>query len=80
MEDMMGKSLVTLTASLAILSLASFVPAQAGGGATSAPSKYSNATRTANADQVRNYRHERAANIAITEFSSSSAQHAPSKR
>lgn len=72
----MLKSLATLTAALAILSLGSFVPAQAGGGGASAPSKYSNA-HVATVDQNR---HGRTANVAITEFSSSSAQHKAAKR
>jgi hypothetical protein len=80
MEGIMCKSLAMLAAALAILSLGSFVPAQAGGGATSAPSRYNNATRTASADQIQNRRHQHTANIAITEFSSSSAQHKASKR
>jgi hypothetical protein len=79
MEDMMCKKLVTITAALAILSLGSFVSAQAGG-ATSAPSMYNNATHTASLNQGRHHRQVQTADFRITEFSSSSAKHAVSKR
>jgi len=74
----MCKSLMTITAALAILSLGSLVPAQAGGGATSAPSKYNNPT-TAAAEQVRQQPAQAAA-LPITEFSSSSAKSSVAKR
>jgi hypothetical protein len=73
MEDMMCKNLVTITAALAILSLGSLASAQAGG-ATSASSKYNNATHTASLDQTRHHRQVQTADFRITEFSSSSAK------
>jgi hypothetical protein len=68
----MYKSTATFAIAVAVSSLGSLVSAQAGGGATSAPSKYSNATR--------HYGHPQAANYyAITEFSSSSARSTPKR-
>jgi hypothetical protein len=78
-EDMMCKGLVTIVAAVVLLSLGSFVSAQAGG-ATSAPSKYSNATHTATLDQGQRRRQVQTAYFGITEFSSSSAKHTASKR
>ena len=69
----MYKSTVTIAIAVAILSLGSLVSAQAGGGATSAPSKYSNATQHHGHPQAANY-------YAITEFSSSSAISSAPKR
>jgi hypothetical protein len=69
----MYKSTATIAIAAAILSLGSLVSAQAGGGATSAPSKYSNATQHHGHPQAANY-------YAITEFSSSSARSSAPKR
>jgi len=44
----MCKSLVTITAALAIMFLGSLLTGAQAGGATSAPSKYNNVTQTAN--------------------------------
>jgi hypothetical protein len=73
METRMVKSIVTVAAAAAILSLGSLLsaPAQAGGGGTSAPSKYNNADQSRAA-------HHASQSYAITEFSSSSAR-APKK-
>jgi hypothetical protein len=63
---------IAATASLtAILSVVSLVPAQAGGGATSAPSKYNNASQ--------NQWHAQNTKYTITEFSSSSAKSTPKR-
>lgn len=69
----MRQSFITFTAAFAILSLGSLVSdrAQAGGGATSAPSKYTN-NHMANANHSADFR--------ITEFSSSSAKGSVPKR
>jgi hypothetical protein len=69
----MYKGTATIAIAAAILSLGSLVSAQAGGGATSAPSKYSNATQHHGHPQAANY-------YAITEFSSSSAKSSAPKR
>ena len=53
----MSKTLVAIAAAGAILSLGSLVPAQAGGGATSAPSKYNNAGTSASVEQTRTRQH-----------------------
>jgi len=81
MEGLMCKSLVTITAAVAILSLGSLAsdPAQAGG-ATSTPSKYNNAAHAANMQQVRHHQRVQTANFGITEFSSSSAKTSVPKR
>lgn len=79
MEDRM-KSLVKIAAAIAIVSLGSLVSAQAGGGATSAPSKYSNETGSANFDQARRHQTAQTADFRITEFSSSSARSSVPKR
>jgi hypothetical protein len=55
----------------AILSAVSPVPARAGGGATSAPSKYNNASQ--------NQWHAQDTKYTITEFSSSSPKSAPKR-
>jgi hypothetical protein len=71
----MSKSMITLGAALAIVSLASLAPAQAGGGATSASSRYSHTA------QVQNQNHPaHTADVGITEFSSSSAKSSAPKR
>jgi hypothetical protein len=72
MEQSMCKSIVTVATAVAILSMGPLVSAQAGG-ATSAPSKYSNATQHHEHPQAANY-------YAITEFSSSSARPSKPKR
>jgi hypothetical protein len=72
--------MATITATLAILSLGPLVSAQAGGGATSAPSKYNNAAYTASVDQIRNSRHAHAPSFTITEFPSSSTMTSVPKR
>jgi hypothetical protein len=72
MEGTMSKSIMTLAAAIAIMSLGSLLPAQAGGGASSAPSRYSHATQTQN-------QHSQTASVAITEFSSSSAKTTPKR-
>ena len=71
----MCKSLVTITAALAIVFLGSLLTGAQAGGATSAPSKYNNATYTANLYQVRHHRPVQTVEFGITEFSSSSAKH-----
>lgn len=77
----MCKSLVTITAALAILSMGSLLSDRAqAGGAMSAPSKYNNATNTAELYQVRHHRSTRTADVRITEFSSSSAKSSVPKR
>jgi hypothetical protein len=71
----MCKSLVTITASLAIMSLGSLISDHAqAGSSVSAPSKYSQATHTADLYQTRNNRSVRTARFTITEYSSSSAK------
>jgi hypothetical protein len=77
----MCKSLVTITAALAILSLGSFASDRAqAGGSTSAASKYNNTTHTAHLYQVRHDRSVQTADFKITEFSSSSAKTSAPKR
>ena len=68
----MCKSIAVITILAAILSLGSLVAAQAGGGATSAPSKYNNAGQ--------NQWHSQNTSYTITEFSSSSARASKPKR
>jgi hypothetical protein len=81
MEGLMCKSLVTIAAALAILSLGSLASDRAqAGGATSAPSKYNNASHTANLVQVRHHQRVLTAEFGITEFSSSSAKTSVPKR
>jgi hypothetical protein len=74
----MCKTLVTITAALAVVSLGSLVSDRAqAGGSQSAPTKYSSrSTQTATVHttyQVRTNRQVRAPDVGITEFSSSSA-------
>jgi hypothetical protein len=68
----MCKSIAAIASLAAIWSLGSLVAAQAGGGATSAPSKYNNASQTQWHSQHTGY--------TITEFSSSSAKSSTPKR
>ena len=68
----MCKSIAAIVGLAVILSLGSLVAAQAGGGATSAPSKYNNAGQ--------NQWHSQNTNYTITEFSSSSAKASKSRR
>ena len=68
----MRKSIVAIVGLMAILSLGSLISAQAGGGATSAPSKYNNAGQ--------NQAHAQNTSYTITEFSSSSAKSSTPKR
>ena len=77
----MSKSLMTITAALAILSFGSLAssPVQAGNGAPGGASKY-NGVRAANVEQVRRAQATQAAALPITEFSSSSAKSSASKR
>jgi hypothetical protein len=77
MEAAMYKNLGTVTGTLAILSVALLTCGNAEAGASaSAPSKYSNATQIAAANQTRTNRHQ---HFAITEYSSSSARHPAQK-
>jgi len=74
------KSLVTMTATIATVSLGLLASAQAGG-ATSAPSKYfNNEIDHVNLAQVRHHQVVQTADFRITEFSSSSAKSSASKR
>ena len=68
----MCKSIAAIVGLAVILSLGSLVAAQAGGGATSAPSKYNNAGQSQWHSQNTSY--------TITEFSSSSAKSSTPKR
>jgi hypothetical protein len=68
----MCKTIAAIAGLIAMASLASSVPVQAGGAATSAPSKYNNAGQ--------NQWHYQNTSYAITEFSSSSAKASKSKR
>jgi len=76
MEDTMRKTLITMTAAAAFMSIG-FVSAQAGG-AASAPSKYNHSTQTASV-QARNHQLVQTADYSITEFSSSSAHSSPKR-
>ena len=78
----MCKTLVTITAALAVVSLGSLVSDRAqAGGAQSAPTKYSGrSTQTATVYQVRTNRQVQAPDVGITEFSSSSAKTAVPRR
>jgi len=77
----MCKSIATIAAALAILSLGTLVSGGAqAGGATSAPSKYNYTAYTASVDQTRNSRRVHAVIYPITEFSSSSARASVPKR
>jgi hypothetical protein len=68
----MRKSVAAIASLTAILSLGLMVSAYAGGGATSAPSKYNNAGQS--------QAHAQNARYTITEFSSSSAKSSTPKR
>jgi hypothetical protein len=68
----MSKSIITLAAAVAMVSVGSLLPAQAGGGATSAPSRYSHTAQTQN-------QHAQTVRVSITEFSSSSAKSSPKR-
>jgi hypothetical protein len=71
----MRKSLLTITAVVAILSAGSLVSDRAqAGGSVSAPSKYGNGTQTAALYQVRTGRLVRHRGSWISEYSSSSAR------
>jgi hypothetical protein len=81
MECPMKKSLVTITAVVAILSLGSIASDRAqAGGSMSAPSKYNNASNAASPYQIRNHRLAQTTHVGITEFSSSSAKSPTPKR
>ena len=75
----MSKTLAIIAAAAAILSVGSLIPAQAGGGATSAPSKYNNAGYTTSVVQTRNWQRTQPVGYTITEFSSSSARTTPKR-
>ncbi len=68
----MCKAIAAIAGLIVTVSLASSVPVQAGGGATSAPSKYNNAGQSQWHSQNTSY--------TITEFSSSSARPTKPKR
>jgi hypothetical protein len=68
----MCKTIASIAGLIAMVSLASSVPVQAGGAATSAPSKYNNAGQ--------NQWHSQNTSYTITEFSSSSARATRPKR
>jgi hypothetical protein len=77
----MRKDFIAIAATLAIVSLGSLAADRAqAGGATSAPSKYSYTTVTVRETQVRRDLIIRAADVRITEFSSSSARGSAPKR
>lgn len=77
----MFKSLITITAALAIVSLGTLVSDRAqAGSSVSAPSKYSNANQSANENQAPAIRQVRRASFGITSFSSSSAKTSVPKR
>jgi len=69
----MSKTIMILGAA-AILSMGSLVSAQAGGGGTSAPSKYNAAIYAASVDREWQSQRLNATGYTITEFSSSSAR------
>lgn len=76
----MCKSLVAISAALAMLSLGMFTSDHAqAGGAMSAPSKYT-ATHAANLGLTRHHSRVQTADFRITEFSSSSAKSSVPKR
>ena len=77
----MRKGFIAIAAALAIVSLGSLVTDRAqAGGATSAPSKYSYTTVAVKQAQVRRDLLIQAADVRITEFSSSSAKSSAPKR
>jgi hypothetical protein len=78
-EGTMRKSLVAITAALAMLCVGSLGPERAqAGGAMSAPTKV--ATQTATFHQGRRHRPTETADFSITEFSSSSAKRSVPQR
>jgi len=77
----MRKGFIAIAATLAVASVGSLVIDRAqAGGATSAASKYSYTTVTVKQAQVRRDLLIQAADVRITEFSSSSAKSTASKR
>ena len=77
----MYKGFIVIAATLSIVSLGSVLSDRAqAGGATSAASKYSYTTVTVKQAQVRRDLLIQAADVRITEFSSSSAKSTASKR
>ena len=76
----MCKNIAVIAASIALMSLGSLVSAQAGGGGTSAPSKYNGSVQTVKYNQGHNRLPVQAADYRITEFSSSSAKVSTPKR
>ena len=76
----MRKNIATIAAAIMIVSMGSFVSAQAGGGATSAPSKYSGTPQTVKYSQAHHNLPVQSADYRITEFSSSSARTTAPKR
>jgi hypothetical protein len=75
------RCLVTITALVALLSCGWSVCDRAeAGSSASAPSKYSNAPRTAGVVPLHTARHAERGTPGITEFSSSSAVNHPQKR
>jgi hypothetical protein len=76
----MCKNILTVAAAIVIVSTGSLVSAQAGGGATSAPSKYNGTPHTVKFNQAHNNLPVQSADYRITEFSSSSAKTTAPKR
>jgi hypothetical protein len=76
----MCKNIVMIAASIATVSLGSLLSAQAGGGATSAPSRYNGAPQTVKLNRVHNHQPVQTVNFRITEFSSSSSKASAPKR
>lgn len=77
----MSKTLTAITAALALASLGSFVSSSAqAGGASSAPSKYSNAFNNAASATYGRQARSIETSYRITEFSSSSAKTSAPKR
>ncbi len=77
----MRKGFIAIAATLAVASLGSLITDRAqAGGATSAPSKYNYTTVTVKQAQVRRDLLIHAADVRITEFSSSSARSSAPKR
>jgi hypothetical protein len=76
----MCKNIAVIAASIAVVSFGWLASAQAGGGATSAPSKYNGSPQVVKVNQVHNRLPVQAADYRITEFSSSSAKVSTPKR
>jgi hypothetical protein len=76
MEAVMYKCLVTGTLAVAAVALLASNPAQAGASA-SAASKYGHSSQVATTQHVRSDRLARNRDVAITEYSSSSAKNPP---